>query len=80
MVHCEYKELFKHLLPAAEMCRKYADSACGETQSFINFYHMHFCWMNGHLYLTLSLYVIMLFFIFKYTSIVVENYVIECIQ
>ena len=53
---------------------------CAETFSLVNALNIFWCYLDGHYILYFPFVILIVFFIFKYTSVVVEEYVAQGIQ
>ena len=47
---------------------------------FINYYYMQYCWFDGNPYQFIMIMVIIIFFIFRYVSSVVDEYIADGIE
>ena len=77
---CKHYDIFKEQKSAAYLCRAVATKACAETQDFFNFYEFYWCDIDGKFWIMALVALFLIFVIFKYTSITVEEYIAEGIQ
>jgi sodium/potassium/calcium exchanger 6 len=79
-MECTHQEIFKTHRTAEFLCKAVATKACAETQDFFNFFEFYWCDVDGKLWIMILVALFLIFVIFKYTSITVEEYIAEGIQ
>ena len=70
---CTHEELFHGGFTNAFQCKTIATKVC--TSDFINFYKMYWCDLDKQLWALLVITVVLIFFIFRYTAIAVDEYI-----
>ena len=66
--------------PMTYLCQTAAFKICDEKQDFTNFFNIFWCYLQGNTLLMLIVAAILIFLIFKYTSMTVDEYIAEGIQ
>ena len=79
-LQCSHKDLFRQGFSTEYLCSTGARMICAESFSKINGMEVFWCYLGGHYIFFFPIAVLIIFFIFKYTSVVVEEYVAEGIQ
>lgn len=79
-LECNHQSLLTHNYTTHFLCHYGAKTACLESFDLYNFYLVYWCWLEGNLIIFLPLFLVAIFFIFKYTSIAVDEYIAEGIQ
>jgi sodium/potassium/calcium exchanger 6 len=77
---CKHEQIFSQYHSAAWLCNEVADKVCGETQQMVNFFELYWCELDGKTWILILIALFLIFVIFKYTSITVEEYIAEGIQ
>lgn len=80
LIECSHHALIYLKPTLSYLCETAAVKQCAEEQDFFNFFKLYWCTLSGNLILLLILTFLSIFFIFKYTSIVVDEYIAEGIQ
>ena len=79
-LHCNHSSLFSSGLNTTGLCQVVEDGLCDEAQKIINFLAIHWCEFNGNHWITIPFSLIVIFLIFKYISITVEEYIADALQ
>ena len=79
-LQCNHKDLFRQGYSNDFLCKTGAQVVCAETFSLVNALNIFWCYLDGHYILYFPFVILIVFFIFKYTSVVVEEYVAQGIQ
>ena len=79
-LQCSHKDLFRHGFSNEFLCSTGAQVICAESFSKVNMLEVFWCYLGGHYIIFFPIAIVIIFFIFKYTSVVVEEYVAEGIQ
>ena len=79
-LQCTYQDLLHTHRSLDYLCHTAAINQCSEEQDFVNFFKLYWCHLNGNIIFFLIIALILIFFIFKYTSIVVDEYIAEGIE
>ena len=69
---CTHENMYHTGIPADQMCNVASAICSGD---FANFYELYWCAYNGSLTALLCTYLVMIFLIFKWTGIVVDEYI-----
>ena len=69
---CTHENMYHTGIPADQMCNVASAICSGD---FANFYELYWCAYNGSLTALLLTYLVMIFLIFKWTGIVVDEYI-----
>ena len=77
---CTHQEIFSQPRSAAWLCANMAMKACAEDQDMFNFFQYYWCDLNGNKFFFIVSALLLIFLIFKYTSIAVEEYIAQGIQ
>lgn len=78
--NCTFHDLIHTQRSADFLCNTAAKVLCSDKQEIINFFEFYWCDLDGNLPLLLVIYVIAIFFIFKYTALAVDEYVADGIS
>ena len=78
--HCTHEYIFHSGFDDAYQCKTIANDVCLEDVQIINFYNLFFCIFNEHMWLFLAATFVFIALIFRYISVVVEEYISEGIQ
>lgn len=79
-ITCSFHDLIHTPQTIDFLCNTAAKSLCSDHQDVINFFEFYWCDINGNLPLLLVIYILAIFFIFKYTAIAVDEYVADGIS
>jgi sodium/potassium/calcium exchanger 6 len=79
-MECNHYDIFKEHHGSTYLCNAVALKACAESQDFFNFFEFYWCDIDGKMWILLLVALFLIFVIFKYTSITVEEYIAEGIQ
>jgi len=71
---CDHVGLFKSGIPQDQLCN-FASTYC--EGDFVNFYELYYCGFGQSMTGLIFFYILLIFLIFKYTSIVVDEYIAE---
>ena len=74
-LQCTHEELFHGGHTSSFLCGTVAAKVC--SGDFINFYEMYWCNLDAQLWSLMIIAIIFILFIFKYTSVAVDEYVCE---
>ena len=77
---CTHQALIYKKHTNAQLCEFSTMQSCASTQGVINFFQFYWCTLSGNLAALLLIYIVLIFLIFKYTSIAVDEYVAEGIK
>lgn len=80
LANCTFHDLIHTKRSADFLCNTAAKVLCSDKQEILNFFEFYWCDIDGNLPLLLVIYVIAIFFIFKYTAIAVDEYVADGIS
>ena len=75
---CTFHYLIHHPKSPEFLCNA-AKTLCAEKFELLNFLNLYWCDLDGNLILLLTLYIASIFIIFKYTSLAVDEVVVEAI-
>jgi sodium/potassium/calcium exchanger 6 len=79
-MECTYTQIFAEPKDPSWYCANLATTACQQEQTFVNFFRLYWCDLEGNTVVLVTLLLFFLIAIFKYTSITVEEYIAEGIQ
>jgi Ca2+/Na+ antiporter len=77
---CKYHALYDVPRSASQLCASFASKSCAEKQELINFFSFFWCDLNGDVLLMIIVSIIVIFFVIKFISITVEEYIAEGIE
>ena len=76
-LRCSHEDIFSKYHSTGYLCNEVAMKACAESQQMFNFFQLYWCDIDGKLWIMMLITLFLIFIIFKYTSITVEEYIAE---